>query len=87
MAVKLDWPIGQSDLTGLRFVVQSQVQHELTFHQIFCHGFRSADWNCMLQSPSLKVSNVHITLEAVTWMGKVITTMCGMAECAMMAAT
>ena len=45
LAGKLDWTIGQSDLTGLRLVVQSQVQHELTFHQIFCHGFRSADLN------------------------------------------
>ena len=45
LAGKLDWTIGQSDLTGLRLVVQSQVQHELTFHEIFCHGFRSADWN------------------------------------------
>ena len=39
LAGKLDWTIGQSDLTGLRLVVQSQVQHELTFHKIFCHRF------------------------------------------------
>ena len=29
MAEKLDWTIGQLDLTGLRLVAQSQVQHEL----------------------------------------------------------
>ena len=41
------------DLTGLRLIIQSQVQHKLTFHQIFCHWLRLADWNWMLQSPSL----------------------------------
>ena len=53
LAGKLDWTIGQSDLTGLRLVVQSQVQYELTFHGKFCHGFRSADWNLTLQRPRL----------------------------------